>query len=49
MQKRTRFGLLMVVAATLMLVAASSGAVAGGMCQSIGDFAMQCVCETTCY
>lgn len=49
MQKSTRFGLIMVVVATLMLVAASTGAVAGGMCQGIGDFAAQCVCDAHCY
>lgn len=49
MKKSTRFGLITVVAATLLLVAASTSVAAGGMCQSIGDFAMQCVCETSCY
>jgi hypothetical protein len=45
MQKSTRLGLIMVVTATLLLVASTGTVAGGGMCESVGDLVTQCTCD----
>ncbi|USZ66862.1 hypothetical protein NGM10_08970 [Halorussus salilacus] len=48
MKRSVRIGLLLVVLSAFLLVAGSTGALAGE-CMSIGDVSTQCVCDDMCF
>lgn len=49
MKQSIRVALVLFVLATLTIVATTDAAVAGGMCQSIGDITTQCGCPAGSY